>query len=201
MPTIPTHAFMGYVVASLGSGYVPAERRHSYGVTVMALSVLPDADALFMKWIPYGNMLGHRGLSHSLVFAGLLALAAVFILRDVRRNFPGGVWGLFGLFWIAFAMHGVLDALTNGGLGVGFFIPFDNSRFFFPIHPIPVSPIGIGTLLHLWWSIECFAAEFLMLWTIGLGVIILARGRFRYRSAVSAILILIGIVSWISRIF
>ena len=185
----------------MGSGYVPAERRRSYGVTVMALSVLPDIDALFMKWIPYGHMLGHRGLSHSLVFAGLLAIVAVMLLRDASQNFPGKALGMFGLFWIAFALHGVLDAFTNGGLGVGFFIPFYNHRYFFPVDPIPVSPIGIGNLEHLWLSIECFTAEFLMLWTIGLGVIILARGRFRYRSVVSAALISVGVVFWISRIF
>ena len=36
------------------------------------------------------------------------------------------------------------DAMTTGGLGVAFFSPFDNSRYFFPWRPIKVSPIGIG---------------------------------------------------------
>ena len=40
--------------------------------------------------------------------------------------------------------HGVLDALTTGGLGVAFFSPFDNLRYFFPWRPIKVSPIGVG---------------------------------------------------------
>jgi inner membrane protein len=41
------------------------------------------------------------------------------------------------------ASHGVLDALTNGGLGVAFFAPFSNTRYFFPWTPIQVSPIGL----------------------------------------------------------
>jgi inner membrane protein len=38
--------------------------------------------------------------------------------------------------------HALLDACTNGGLGVAFFSPFDKRRFFFPWRPIEVSPIG-----------------------------------------------------------
>jgi inner membrane protein len=40
--------------------------------------------------------------------------------------------------------HGLLDAMTDGGLGVAFFAPFHNERFFFPWTPIRVSPIGAG---------------------------------------------------------
>ena len=40
--------------------------------------------------------------------------------------------------------HGILDGLTNGGEGVAFFAPFDNSRYFFPFTPIEVSPLNLG---------------------------------------------------------
>jgi inner membrane protein len=33
--------------------------------------------------------------------------------------------------------------MTNGGLGVAFFAPFDNSRYFFSFTPIQVSPISV----------------------------------------------------------
>jgi inner membrane protein len=33
--------------------------------------------------------------------------------------------------------------MTNGGLGVAFFSPFDNTRYFLPWRPIRVSPISI----------------------------------------------------------
>ena len=34
--------------------------------------------------------------------------------------------------------------MTDGGLGVAFFSPFDNTRYFLPFTPIRVSPIGIS---------------------------------------------------------
>jgi inner membrane protein len=46
------------------------------------------------------------------------------------------------------ASHGLLDALTNGGLGVALLAPLDNSRYFFPVTPIQVSPIGIRSFLR-----------------------------------------------------
>jgi inner membrane protein len=42
--------------------------------------------------------------------------------------------------------HGLLDALTDGGLGAALFWPFDESRHFAPWTPIPVSPIGLRVL-------------------------------------------------------
>jgi inner membrane protein len=40
--------------------------------------------------------------------------------------------------------------MTSGGRGVGFLIPFDNTRHFFPFRPIKVSPIGIGEFFSEW---------------------------------------------------
>jgi hypothetical protein len=34
--------------------------------------------------------------------------------------------------FLATAGHGLLDAMTNGGLGLAFFSPFDNHRYFLP---------------------------------------------------------------------
>ena len=48
------------------------------------------------------------------------------------------------LLFVITASHGVLDAMTNGGLGVAFFSPFNTRRYFFPWTPIEVSPIGAG---------------------------------------------------------
>jgi inner membrane protein len=54
-----------------------------------------------------------------------------------------GRFALFGYLFLATASHGVLDAITNGGLGVAFFSPFDNTRYFLPWRPVRVSPIGV----------------------------------------------------------
>ena len=53
-------------------------------------------------------------------------------------------WGRALFLAAVTASHGVLDALTNGGLGVAFFSPFVLRRYFFPWRPIAVSPIRAG---------------------------------------------------------
>jgi inner membrane protein len=44
----------------------------------------------------------------------------------------------------------VLDALTNGGLGIAFLSPLDSARYFAPWTPIEVSPIGIENFFSRW---------------------------------------------------
>ncbi|HUE82443.1 MAG TPA: metal-dependent hydrolase, partial [Pyrinomonadaceae bacterium] len=50
-------------------------------------------------------------------------------------------------FTLVTASHGVLDALTDGGPGVAFFAPFDNTRYFFPWRPIEVSTLRVEAFL------------------------------------------------------
>jgi inner membrane protein len=88
-------------------------------------------------------MLGHRGLSHSLAFALVLGCIVTFL---AFRRLPER-WTRFLLisyFFVVTASHGALDAMTNGGLGIAFFAPFDNTRYFFPFRPVKVSPIGLS---------------------------------------------------------
>jgi inner membrane protein len=106
-------------------------------------AVLPDVDAIgYWLGVPYQSVWGHRGITHSLAFALLLAVGTVGL--GFGRHEPGVSRLRLGLFlFFVTASHGLLDACTNGGLGVAFFAPFDNSRYFFPVRPIEVSPIGI----------------------------------------------------------
>jgi inner membrane protein len=112
------------------------------------LAAVPDVDVLgFGFGIAYGDPLGHRGLTHSLLFAALIGAVAALALtgraghRSVER---GRLWAYLAL---ATASHGVLDAMTTGGLGVAFLAPFDDVRYFFPWRPIAVSPIGVRPFL------------------------------------------------------
>ena len=44
--------------------------------------------------------------------------------------------------------------MTSGGLGVAFFSPWDNTRYFLPWRPIVVSPIGIENFFSEWgWNV------------------------------------------------
>ena len=108
-----------------------------------ALALLPDIDVLaFRLHIPYGARFGHRGALHSLAFAGFVG-CFVGLVQAFRRR----PWlGLALLTSAVTASHGLLDALTDGGLGVALFWPFTEHRYFFVWTPIPVAPIGRSAL-------------------------------------------------------
>jgi inner membrane protein len=101
--------------------------------------MLPDADVIsFAFGVSYGSVFGHRGLTHSLAFAAVVGAVAAWVWGRRRSESIA----VFLLFFVVTASHGVLDAFTNGGLGVAFFAPFNDHRYFFPWRPIRVSPIG-----------------------------------------------------------
>ena len=133
-----------HAAAALGLGAVlrpSTARQNRLMVYGAAVAVLPDLDSIgYSHGIPYDSLLGHRGLTHSIIFAMAMALAVVSIDQQVARPFRLRAWTFL---FVAGISHGVLDAMTTGGLGVAFLAPFDNSRFFFPWRPIPVSPLNM----------------------------------------------------------
>jgi inner membrane protein len=135
----------GLVALALVPGMVPREGRARLAALGVLSSILPDVDVLgFRVGIAYGDFLGHRGFSHSLLFALLWSVAIAYgLLRgaswESRRR--------AALVYLAVCTmsHGVLDAMTNGGLGVAFLSPFDTTRYFLPFRPVSVSPLRLGT--------------------------------------------------------
>jgi inner membrane protein len=125
-------------------------------------SVVPDLDVIgFYFGIQYGDVWGHRGLTHSVVFAALLAGSLVAVLY---RGKPAvAMMGLFLYFFLCTASHGVLDAMTNGGLGVAFFAPFNTTRYFFPVQPVLVSPIGISEFFSAY-GVRVLVSEAVWIW-------------------------------------
>jgi inner membrane protein len=108
-----------------------------------ALSFLPDADVIgFALGVRYEDEWGHRGATHSLAFALALGTAIGLAARAVRR--PALRTGVIAS--LVLASHALLDTLTDGGLGIAVFWPFDLTRYFAPWTPIPVSPIGLSFL-------------------------------------------------------
>ena len=49
--------------------------------------------------------------------------------------------------FVSVVSHGILDAATDAGLGIGFFIPFDNERYFLPFRPLETSAVDPGVFL------------------------------------------------------
>lgn len=125
-------------------------------------STLPDFDVIgFYFGIQYDDMWGHRGMTHSIVFAALLAGSLVALWY---RGKPAvAMMGLFFYFFLCTASHGMLDAMTNGGLGIAFFSPFDTTRYFFPLRPVLVSPIGVSEFFSAY-GIRVLASEVIWIW-------------------------------------
>ncbi len=183
MPTIVTHAAVGF---SLGRMFTARPEPLLFWGLAAGLPMVPDLDVLaFGFGIPYEALWGHRGFTHSLLFALLVAVPAA-ALTCGRLRLPFADW--CGLLFLAVASHGLLDALTNGGLGIAFFAPFDDRRYFFPWRPIEVSPIGLSFFSARGWA--TMRSELFWVWLPTAAVLALVevgRRLWRRRSRSSAL--------------
>lgn len=109
----------------------------------VACAVLPDLDALGL-WlgIPYEHPFGHRGFTHSLPFAVALAGAAALLAPAAGVQSAFAFW----LLLVSAASHGLIDGMTNGGLGIAFLSPLSRRRRFLPWRVIEVSPLRPSAL-------------------------------------------------------
>jgi inner membrane protein len=139
LPSALAHAAPALAIYPLFRAHTPP-RLWLLGV---ACAMAPDLDVLAFRFgIPYEHPLGHRGLAHSLPFAALFAALLTFVALPRPR--PGvSRLATWTYLFLATASHGVLDAFTNGGLGVALLAPFDTHRYFAPFRPIEVSPLGV----------------------------------------------------------
>jgi len=138
MPTFISHAAVPLGVGlGLGSKTIS---RPLLACGVIA-SVLPDLDVIgFKLGIPYSAALGHRGFSHSFVFAAVVAIVGSLAIQKYKTSFTSAIWFLF----LSIVSHGLLDTLTTGGKGIALLWPFSDQRFFAPVQVIKVSPISIS---------------------------------------------------------
>lgn len=162
MTTLITHPLPALAIGlALGGRLIPP-RLLILGALV---ACLPDADMLaFRLGIAYQDAFGHRGFSHSLLFAGLCGLLAMGACRWLRCR------PLVALIWtgLACASHGLLDALTNGGLGVAWLWPWSEQRHFLPWRPIEVSPFLRGFFSPR--GLAVLRSELLWVWLPSLGL-------------------------------
>jgi inner membrane protein len=168
--SLPSHAFAALCI---GACFYKSAIPKRIWVIGAACSVVSDLDVIGFRFgIHYGDFWGHRGFIHSLLFAALLALFIVAL--GFRHGVTGMTrWSLWLFFFLATASHGLLDAMTNGGLGVAFFSPFDTHRYFFPWTPVRVSPIGIGRFIGSR-GMAVLRSEFLWIWVPGTFLAVLA---------------------------
>jgi len=134
MPTVFAHALVPVAVGlGLGRARIPPRLLLAGAVAAM----LPDADVIAFKFgIAYADALGHRGATHSLVFALVQGVLSALSRRSLRTT----AMTAFLFVGLSALSHPLLDMLTNGGLGVALLWPWSEQRLFAPWQVIEVSP-------------------------------------------------------------
>jgi len=141
MASIFGHSLVAYATSKV----IDSKSNRLLLILAIGSAILPDFDVIAFKFgIDYLHPLGHRGFTHSILFAVLWSILLSFLFGKNRKI-------IFAIvLFLSTVSHGLLDAMTSGGEGVGFFIPFDNARYFFPFRGIKVSPIGIEKFFSEW---------------------------------------------------
>ncbi len=148
MPSAISHAA---VAVAGGIAFAPRDVPNHFWALSIGCSIIADADVIaFAFGIPYHHFLGHRGFFHSPFFALILSLLVTSVFFRNAAFYSGRGLFYFFFFFMVTASHGILDAFTNGGLGIALLAPFSNTRYFFPWTPIVVSPIGIKAFFSKW---------------------------------------------------
>jgi inner membrane protein len=155
-----THAAVGLATAAL---LRPPRASTRLFALAALLPVVPDLDT----WIfgaHTGSDFAHRGATHSFAFAAALAGAvSALSLRASPAGGPSRVLVGWGILFLATALHGLLDAFTDGGSGVMLLWPFDERRVFWPTRPIAVAPLSVSGFFTTRGA-RVFASELLWVW-------------------------------------
>ncbi|RLA92872.1 MAG: metal-dependent hydrolase, partial [Deltaproteobacteria bacterium] len=163
------------VAVAAGKAFAPQDVPDHFWLLSIACSIVPDADVIgFSFGIPYDHVFGHRGFFHSPFFGLLMSIFVVGVFFSAVVIFCNQWFFYFIFFFLLSASHGLLDAFTNGGLGVALLSPFDNTRYFFPWTPIVVSPIGIKGFFSKW-GLMVIKSELLWIWLPSLLIVIVSR--------------------------
>jgi membrane-bound metal-dependent hydrolase YbcI (DUF457 family) len=105
MPFPVAHGLLGASVAAASGRDLYSAGDRKVMLVAAIVAVVPDGDFV-LSW---GLHLGpgwHRGFSHSIAFAGGIAIVAC--LLTYRLNFKG-----FAVYWLAAVTHGLLDSFTS----------------------------------------------------------------------------------------
>jgi inner membrane protein len=161
-------ASIGHVAVGLLVGRACEARTTKERVITMGLfgglGLLPDADAaLVAAGFEYESQWGHRGFSHSLLFAVTAGAVAYFLARR---------WGTKPLFtaflaFLAVASHGLMDSMTYRTRGIPFLWPFTEHRFQLPWRPIPPAPFGEHFISRRGFDVMCIEMIYFLPLTLG----------------------------------
>lgn len=142
-------SIFGHVAASTALGYSLFPEKTAWKALFLAglCAFFPDFDVIAFRFgVPYQSVWGHRGWTHSLVFALGLGIFIAWLFYRREKDW----WKMAGWFVLATASHPLLDMLTTGGMGCALWWPFREDRLFFPVRVIRVSPLEIRSFFSLY---------------------------------------------------
>lgn len=169
-------SIIGHTLAAIGIAKLQFNNTPPFKLFLLGsiCAFLPDIDVLgFLYGVEYGSFWGHRGITHSFIFAALIGTIIPFIFHSKSSI---SKLRLFFFYFLCIASHPILDSLTSGGYGVAFFAPLDNTRYFLPWRPIKVSPLGASRFFSRW-GLEVLKSE--LIW-IGIPLICILFGKRLY---------------------
>jgi inner membrane protein len=108
----------------------------------MLLTVLADFDQLPLAFgVPDRGLYGHRGLTHTPLFALSVGLSVLVYakLRIWERPFRAAL-----MTFLLVASHALLDAMSQDGRGILLLWPLSAQRFHLIWRPIPDAPTGLA---------------------------------------------------------
>jgi len=132
----------GAGTAAARSGCARAKTNIAMCAIFALLGLLPDADLLVVAMgCSDGMPTGHRGASHSLMFAIALGAAGAILARRLGYSALRTALAVT----LAIGSHGVLDAFGNGGRGIPLLWPITAHRFMAPapLRFLPDAPRGV----------------------------------------------------------
>lgn len=149
MASLLVHAAVPLIVlTALDPPPAPARR---LAIASVVCAWLPDVDfATFAFEIRATDLLGHRGLSHSLVVAAGIALACALGFFRAQKIGSRAWWHVVAFLFFATASHGLVDAMTHADVGVALLAPLENGRHFFPFEIVPAYQLGTAGTLSQW---------------------------------------------------
>jgi len=120
-----THIVLGACIGEAIAGRQLSKRVLPLGALAQNL---PDIDFVAGFWMPVsGDLLAHRGITHSILFAVLVTPLLAFVSRAISARLSFGRWALF---WGAQVfVHIFIDAFN--AYGTGWFEPFSHYRVSF----------------------------------------------------------------------
>jgi inner membrane protein len=124
-----THIVLGACIGELILDKNAGRKAILWGA--LAQSV-PDIDFIAGIWMPVSTeLLAHRGITHSFLFAFIAAFFLALIAARWHKAEPISMRKWFWFFLIEIGCHLFLDAMNN--YGIGWFEPFSSQRISFNV--------------------------------------------------------------------